>query len=69
MARTLKVALEMPADERADRLAALKPRVAALDVHRWAGRFLRSLAGKPDRGAHATPPAGTMPGTLVSYPG
>jgi trehalose 6-phosphate synthase/phosphatase len=69
MARTLKAALEMPADERADRLAALKPRVAALDVHRWAGRFLRSLSGAPPHGKHPQPPEGSMPGALVSYRG
>ncbi len=39
----LKEAIEMPVDERIQRLRRLKKTVARLDVHQWAGKFLRSL--------------------------
>ena len=41
---TLKEALEMPHDERLQRLGWLKKTVRKLDVHEWAAAFLHSLA-------------------------
>ncbi|MDQ3396778.1 MAG: trehalose-6-phosphate synthase [Deinococcota bacterium] len=45
IAKTIKTALAMPEEERKERLAKLKERVVALDVHRWAEGFLTSLEG------------------------
>jgi trehalose 6-phosphate synthase len=41
--RTIRVALDMPAEERRSRMLRLKSALASLDVHRWAGGFLASL--------------------------
>jgi len=43
LAAALKFALEMDAEERSTRREALKERVANLDVHHWADRFLASI--------------------------
>ena len=43
LAEALRAAIAMPPYERQARLAALKERVAHLDVHRWADRFLSAL--------------------------
>lgn len=43
VARTLGQTLELPQKERDTRLAQLKAKVEALDVHGWAERFLRAL--------------------------
>lgn len=42
---TLREAIEMPPDERVQRLRRLKQTVSRLDVHNWARGFLDSLAG------------------------
>jgi trehalose 6-phosphate synthase len=43
LARSIKRALEMPADEKTERLDGLKQTIERLDVHRWADAFLDSL--------------------------
>ena len=43
LADSIRLALEMPESERRSRLKALKTHVEALDVHRWARRFLNTL--------------------------
>ena len=43
VARALKDALELPEAERSTRAAQLREKVAELDVHAWAERFLTSL--------------------------
>ena len=43
LARAIKTALEMPADEKRQRLDGLKQTIEALDVHNWAGNFLTAL--------------------------
>ncbi len=45
LARTLRAALDLPADEKRARLVRLKTSVARLDVHAWAERFLAALDG------------------------
>lgn len=47
LVQTLREALEMPADERIQRLRQLKKTVSRLDVHQWAKGFLQSLAITP----------------------
>jgi trehalose 6-phosphate synthase/phosphatase len=42
--QAIKDALEMPVDEKRERLARLKKTVARLDVHRWADGFLAAMA-------------------------
>lgn len=44
MARAIGQALEMPAQEQAQRMSAMKARVAAYDVRHWAEDFLAELA-------------------------
>jgi trehalose 6-phosphate synthase/phosphatase len=53
MAETLHRAVSLPPDERRARMAALRARVAAGDVHDWARAFLDALDAAPV----ATPPA------------
>ena len=43
LARAIKTALEMPLEEKKERLAGLKATIEDLDVHKWADGFLRSL--------------------------
>jgi trehalose 6-phosphate synthase len=43
LADAIKQALEMPDDEKRERLAGLKSTIDSLDVHKWADGFLRSL--------------------------
>ena len=43
LARSIKSALEMPADEKKERLDGLKATIETLDVHKWANAFLNSL--------------------------
>jgi len=47
MAATFHRALVMPEPERRSRMAALRRRVLAADVHRWAARFLAALDEAP----------------------
>ena len=44
-------ALAMPAEERRGRMAPLRARVQAFDVHRWAASFSRAAGRDPGRGA------------------
>ena len=43
VADAIRTALEMPTDERKDRLHGLKASIETLDVHNWAGNFLDSI--------------------------
>jgi trehalose 6-phosphate synthase len=43
LAEAIKTALEMPTDEKKDRLKGLKQTIEELDVHNWAGNFLTAL--------------------------
>ena len=43
MAASIATALDMPADERADRMAAMKARLSRYDVARWASEFMDTL--------------------------
>lgn len=43
LARCIKHAIELPLDERLERLRALKERVERLDVHLWASQFLHAM--------------------------
>lgn len=43
VADAIRTALEMPTDERRERLQALKRTINRLDVHNWAGKFLGSI--------------------------
>lgn len=52
LVQTLKEALEMPQDERVQRMRRLKRTVKRLDVHGWAKRFLDSLK-VPSAGSHS----------------
>jgi trehalose 6-phosphate synthase/phosphatase len=47
LARAYHDALTMGEDERRQRMRALRQRVAASDVHRWAARFVEDLASAP----------------------
>ncbi len=54
MAAAIEQALDMPEEERRTRMAGLRARVQALDVHRWADGFLSTLeqpVGGPPRDA------------------
>ncbi len=44
--RTLRAALSLGEDERVARMKRMRDSLAELDVHRWADRFLASLAGE-----------------------
>ncbi|HXJ36572.1 MAG TPA: trehalose-6-phosphate synthase [Candidatus Eisenbacteria bacterium] len=55
IARQIRAALELPADERRERMAALLQRVTTRDVHWWTTAFLMLLSGHPD-GPHAPTP-------------
>lgn len=48
MVVTLKEALEMPVEERRERLARLRETVRALDVHQWARGFLDAFRAKEE---------------------
>lgn len=43
IADSIKMALEMPAEEQKTRLEALQKRISRYDVERWAGEFLKAL--------------------------
>jgi len=43
LARAIQTALEMPEDEKRERLSGLKATIEELDVHKWADGFLNSL--------------------------
>ncbi len=43
LTQAIRTALEMPVDEKRERMTRLKQTVAGLDVHRWSDRFLASL--------------------------
>lgn len=58
LARAYHDALTMGEDERRQRMRALRHRVAASDVHRWAARFLEELASAP---VYDAPPATLTP--------
>jgi trehalose 6-phosphate synthase/phosphatase len=53
-------ALGMPADERRGRMAPLRARVQAFDVHRWAASFLEQLAEIPAAEPRSGPTAGLV---------
>jgi trehalose 6-phosphate synthase/phosphatase len=55
MAQAIRQALEMSEEERRLRMLALRRRVAAYDVHRWAESFIETLASAPDREATPRP--------------
>ncbi len=55
-------ALEMPEDERRTRMAALRRRVVAYDVDRWAGTFLERLEAA---GAAPPPELGASPAAAI----
>ena len=43
LADSIRTALEMPTDEKKDRLRGLKQTIEELDVHNWADNFLTAL--------------------------
>jgi trehalose 6-phosphate synthase len=45
LADSIKTALEMPSDEKKERLDGLKQTIDDLDVHNWADNFLTALDG------------------------
>jgi trehalose 6-phosphate synthase/phosphatase len=49
VAATIRRALEMPAEERTQRMRSLRTRVFEQDVRRWAESFLRALRNVPER--------------------
>ena len=49
MARVLTAAMEMPAEEQAMRMTAMRDRLQRYDIVRWAGDFLEALAEGPSR--------------------
>ena len=66
-AETYYRALTMPPDERRTRMRALRRRVAAYDVHRWAGTFLQRTGGRNGGGPASSPgssPAATVEAVL-----
>lgn len=55
LATALERALNLSAEEATRRMRILRRRVERGDVHRWAGRFLRDLAGAPVAPANGEP--------------
>ena len=66
VAEAIKDALEMPADERRERMQAMRAYLAAHDIHRWVDGCMADALGR-STAFIAPPPSQDFP--IVSYPG
>ena len=57
LARRIREAIALPPGERQTRMRAMRSRVLAYDVHRWAGDFVRALEAESESGSRVTPEA------------
>jgi trehalose 6-phosphate synthase/phosphatase len=57
LAKGIREAIALPASERQTRMCAMRNRVIAYDVHRWAADFVRALEAESESGRRVTPEA------------
>ena len=57
-AEAIRVAVEMPADERRARMARLRQSVREQNIYRWAGLLLSELSHIPEQASAAAPAGG-----------